>query len=179
MRPSRFLFGCALFLTAATAPAAAPATDDSLAKLRAAASSVPGWTEQKEEYRSFTPRELYDLIDGGAVEYEKQGLIRGIVVTLASDRKSLQIYFDDFGSPERVKAMVAAKKKSSSAPREVPRVKPSPAIYDEVIGGCVVYWAKDAHYVEMILTGYDSVEAAVRDAATIIGSIGTAVAGRS
>jgi len=38
---------------------------DAFDRLRAAASGVPGWIEQKERYRSFTTEEFYAVIDGG------------------------------------------------------------------------------------------------------------------
>lgn len=155
--------------------AAKPADSNSFDQLRTAASRVPGWTEQKEQYRFFTAKELYEIIDGGAVEYDKQGLKSGICVSLTSRDKSLEIYFEDFGSSSRAKGMVSIKKKSSSDPKKFSQVNVALAIYDEVIGGCVVYWAKGDYYIEMTLNGYDSLEKALRDAATLINSISPAI----
>jgi hypothetical protein len=58
-----------------------------------------------------------------------------------------------------------------SDPRKISQVNVRPAIYEEVIGGCIAYWAKGRYYVEMTLTGYDSAEIAVRDAVALIDSI--------
>ena len=151
---------------------AAKSTDSaSFEKLRAAASYVQGWTEQKEQYKFFTPKELYGIIDGGATDYEKQGLKTGISVSFSSGAKSLEIYFENFGSPSRAKGMVTIKKKSLSDSKNFSQVNVAPALYEEVIGGCVVYWAKGDYFIEMTLTGYDSLTKAAADAVTIINSI--------
>lgn len=55
-------------------------------------------------------------------------------------------------------------------------MKVAPAIYEEVIGGCIAYWAKSHFYIEMTLTGYDSTDIAVRDAVVLIDSISQYVA---
>ncbi len=172
-------FCCALLLlTGLFTPAvqaAKPAGSDSFDRLRSAASGIPGWTEQKESYRFFTAEELYGIINGGAAEHDKQGLKSGIVISLAGGEKSLEIYFEDFRSAFRARGMVRIKKKSSSDPKILPEVNVTPAIYDEVIGGCIVYWAKGKYYIEMTLTGYDSLEKALRDGATMINSISAAI----
>ncbi len=54
-----------------------------LASLRTAIAKAQGWTEEKAQFRFFRAKELYDLIDGGAVEYDKGGLAGGIVVHLS------------------------------------------------------------------------------------------------
>jgi hypothetical protein len=156
--------------------AANPADSSTFEKLRAAATHVRGWTEHKEQYRSFTPKELYGIIDGGATDYEKQGLKNGICLSLTSGAKSLEIYFDDFGSSSRAQKMVTIKKKSLSEPKTFSQVTVASALYEEVIGGCVVYWAKGNYFIEMTLTGYDSLSKAADDAMTQINSISSVIA---
>jgi hypothetical protein len=150
---------------------AQPADSGSFAELRAATSRVPGWTEQKEHYRFFTAADFYGIIDGGAAEHQKQGLKSGIGLSLTSGTKTLGIFIEDFGTPSRAKGMVRVKKKSCSDPKNITGVKAAPAIYDEVLGGCITYWAKSHYYIEMTLTGYDSTNIAVRDAVVLIESI--------
>jgi hypothetical protein len=152
---------------AGTAVAAEPATKVTIEKLRQAAAHVPGWTEQKDGYRAFTARELYGIIDGGAVMYEQQGLVRGAVVSLTGSSRSLEVYLEEFESPSRATGMAAIKKQASAAPRDLPGAR-SGAVYDEVLGGCVVYWATGRHYFEMVLTGYGALEVAIRDATTFV-----------
>lgn len=71
--------------------------------------------------------------------------------------------------------MVNVKKKSLSDTKGIPLAKADLAIYEEVIGGCIAFWAKGRYYIEMTLTGYDSLNNAVRDAATLIDSISPAI----
>ena len=158
-----------------TLQSAQPADSGSFAQLRMATSRVPGWTEQKEQYRFFTANDLYGIIDGAAAEHQKQGLKSGIGLSLTGGTKSLEIYFEDFGTPSRAKSMVNTKKTSLSSPGIIPQVKVSPAIYEEVLGGCIAFWAKGHYYVEMTLTGYDSTKIAVRDAAVLIDSLSPSI----
>jgi hypothetical protein len=144
-------------------------------KLRAAFSGTSGWIEQREKYQAFTAQELYGIIDGGAADYEQQGLKKGILVTFKSADKVLEMYFGDFGKPSRARAMVETKKKSMSGSKIIPKVNLVPAFYDDVLGGCVASWAKGAFYIEMTLTGYDAPEKAAEDAAVLIGVLGPVI----
>jgi hypothetical protein len=145
------------------------------APLRAAVSHVPEWTEQTNEYKFFTAKGLYGIIDGAAADHDKQGLKNGIGLSLTGFGKSLDIYFENFGSAARAAGMVEIKKKSLSSPKPFPQTKALKAIYDDVIGGCMVFWAKSNYYVEMTLTGYDSLGKALGDAGTFIDSISPAI----
>jgi hypothetical protein len=156
--------------------AANPQDSSSFESLRGTVSRISGWTEQKEQYRYFTTKDLYGIIDGGAAEHEKQGMKSGIGISLISGAKSLNIYFEDFGTSSRARGMVGVKKKSCSDPENIPEKKAVPAIYEEVIGGCIAYWAKSRYYIEMTLTGYDSTAIAVRDAVVLIDSISASIA---
>jgi hypothetical protein len=176
MIPSR-LFRIVLISAAACVSAlrcGGPAPEVPFEKLRAAASRA-GWTERTDQYRSFTAREFYSYVDGEAAVHEGRGLVRGIGVTVLSQGRLADIFFEDFGSPSRARGMVAEKKKSSSDPKKMPGVRVAPALYDEVIGGCVAFWARGRCYVEMTLTGYTSTDAAVRDAATLTDTLAAAI----
>jgi len=166
-RTGLFLMGICII----TLQSEQPADSGSFAELRAATSRVPGWTEQKEQYRFFTAEDFYGIIDGGAAEHQKQGLKSGIGLSLTGGTKTLGIFIEDFGTPSRAKGMVRIKKKSCSDPENITGVKAAPAIYEEVLGGCIAYWAKGHFYIEMTLTGYDSTNIAVRDAVVLIDSI--------
>ncbi len=147
---------------------AKPAENGMFERLRAAASSKSGWVEQKDSYRTFSVQELYGIIDGGAADYEKQGLKNGVLVSYKNGDRVLEIYFDDFGKSGRARAMVEQKKKSMSTPKKIPEVNFTPAFYDDVLGGCIASWAQGDFYVEMTLTGYVSPEKAASDAAALI-----------
>jgi len=147
-----------------------PAESVPFAKLRAAA-TLPGWIERTDQYRSFTAKDFYSLVDGEAAIHEQLGLQCGIGITVASEAKLADIYIEDFGSPSHANAMSAMKKKSLSDLKNIPHVKVSPALYEEVIGGCIAFWVKGRCYVEMALTGYTSLDSATSDAATLIDSL--------
>jgi hypothetical protein len=155
--------------------AAKPDTGESFVPLRTAVSRAPGWTEQKGQYRFFTAKELYGIIDGGAVEHVKQGLKNGIGLSFTKGNNALDIYFEDFGTVSRAKGMVELKRKSLSDTKDIPLVTIKPALYEGVIGGCIAYWAKSRYYIEMTLTGYDSTKIAVRDAVVLIDSISPSI----
>jgi hypothetical protein len=143
-----------------------------LAAFRSAADSVPGWTEQKDRFRSFGTKELYELIDGGAVEYIKPGLVCGITMFLSgASNRSAELYIEDFGSKPRARDMVKEKRKKASEPKLLPGSGDKNAFYDGVIGGCVVYFSSGRFYFEMILTGYDKQETAVQDAGIFMGRL--------
>jgi hypothetical protein len=173
MKSNHFFLTCHFLLGVfVLAVWAAPSKNgSSFEPLRSAASRVSGWTEQKERYRYFTTKDYYGIINGGAAEHEKQGLKSGIGISLTHGAMSLELYFEDFGTSSRATGMVKTKKLSSTEPENIPRVTIAPAIYEKVIGGCIAYWAKGRYYVEMTLTGYDSLSNAVRDAAALIDSI--------
>jgi hypothetical protein len=157
------------FLTVAvliSVPFAADKPDSlALATFRSTADSVPGWTEQKDRFRSFGTKELYELINGGAVEYIKPGLVGGITMFLSgASNRSAELYIEDFGTQARARDMVKEKRKKASEPKPLSGSKDKNAFYEEVIGGCVAYFSGGKFYFEMILTGYDKQEAAIKDA---------------
>jgi hypothetical protein len=151
------------------------ADSTSFEQIRKTAVSISGWTEQKEHYRHFNAEELFDIIDGGAAEYVQQGLKSGIVILLTNKGKSLEIFFEDFVTSTHSKSMVNIKEKSATSAKRLSQVNAIYAVYDKVIGGCMVYWTKSKYYVEMTFTGYQSVDEALCDATTFINSIGQAI----
>ena len=170
--------GALVVAASAAAPSSAPpASAPALEALRRAAGGVAGWAEQKDSYRPFTPRELYGIIDGGAVVYEQQGLVRGVAVSLGNGSRSLDLFVDEFDTAAHASGMVTIKEKASAAPQPLAAVAPRRAVYDEVLGGCAVYWATGRHYIEMIFTGYESTEAARRDAALFVDAMARASGG--
>jgi hypothetical protein len=160
-----FLALLALLLLGPNAKAASDKADSVfLAGLHARIAGIRGWTEQKDRFRYFQTRLLYDIIDGGAVEYEKTGLVDGIVVDLGADsNRTVEIYIENFGRPAHARTMLAQKKKSANEPKQLDAPAVADAFYDEVIGGCMVYFCRDNYYFEMTLTGYDNPQQGMRD----------------
>jgi hypothetical protein len=152
------------------------ATPDStaLAAFHATAGNIAGWTEEKDRFRSFGTKELFQLIDGGAVEYEKPGLIGGVTFALSGSNKKLAEFFmEDFGTPDKAKSMVKLKRKAASEPKGLSGTKAGDAFTDEVIGGCVAYGHFKGFYFEVSLTGYDSAVLAAVDAKTFFKTLTT------
>ena len=171
-----FISGAAAGLAVVIVFAANPSNNGAFDRFRAAVSDVPGWNEQKDKYQAFTAKELYGLIDGGAADYDQQGLKSGITVTLTNESRVLEIYCDNVGKPSRAKGMVKIKRKSLSDPKPIPKVTISPAIYDGVLGGCFACCAKGDFYIEMTLTGYEALNEAVEDAAAFINTLSQVIA---
>jgi hypothetical protein len=147
------------------------------AAFRTALDSIPGWTEQQDSYRYFVPKALYDIINGGAEEYIKTGLVDGMVATFKSTgEKNAELYIEDFGVQGHAQALKEKKRKTASEPKPLPGSRDKNAFYDEVIGGCVVYFSSGRFYFEMILTGYDKQDSALQDARLFIGSLRKVVA---
>jgi hypothetical protein len=140
-------------------------------RFRTAVSGVPGWIEKEDKYLTFTPKELYYIIGKGAADFEKQGLKKGISVLFMNGDKILEIYFTDFGKFSRSKNMVYFKKKFAVNPKDFPQINVAPSFCDEAAGGCVVCFAKGNYYVEMTLSGYDTSEKGIADAASLGGKI--------
>jgi len=166
----------ALFLASLMHSPLFAATPDStaLAAFHASACSVAGWTEGKDRFRSFGTKELFQLIDGGAVEYEKPGLIGGVTFDLSGpDKKLAEFFIEDFGTPIKAKSMVKQKRKSASEPKGLSGTKAGDAFTDEVIGGCVAYGYFKGFYFELSLTGYDSAVLAALDAKMFLRTLTT------
>jgi hypothetical protein len=140
------------------------------ATFRTALDSIPGWTEQQDKYLYFVPKALYDIINGGAEEYIKAGLVDGMVAAFKSaGNKNADLYIEDFSAQGRAQAIVKKKRKTASEPKPLPGSRDKNAFYDEVIGGCLVYFNSGRFYFEMTLTGYDKQDAALQDARLFIG----------
>jgi hypothetical protein len=158
-----------VFCFSMTTVAAEKADSAVLAAFRARAAGVAGFTEQADRYRFFGVRQLYDIIDGGAVEYEKPGLVNGIVIGLGADsNRTAEIYIENFGTTAHAKSMLAIKRKSASEPKTLGVESVKNAFYDEVIGGCVVYFCQDKFYFEMTFTGYGKPSQALADAKAFV-----------
>jgi hypothetical protein len=154
-----------VFCFSMTTVAAEKADSSVLAAFRARATGVAGFTEQADRYRFFGVRQLYDIIDGGAVEYEKPGLVNGIVIGFIADsNRTAEIYIENFGTTAHAKSMLAMKKKSASEPKTLGVEGSKNAFYDEVIGGCIVYFYNNKFYFEMTFTGYEKTSRAIADA---------------
>ena len=166
-----------LFLLSSVLPAFASSSGvnpDSLkfAAFRTALNSVSGWTEQQGKYSYFVTKALYDIIDGGAEEYLRAGLIDGMVAAFESaGNKNAELYIEDFGVQRHAQAMMKKKRKTAAEPKSLPGSGDKNTFYDEVIGGCIVYFTSGRFYFEMVLTGYEKQDTALQDARLFISAM--------
>ena len=139
---------------------------------RSSVSACAGWTEQKDQYRYFVPHGLYDIIDGGADEYIKMGMVDGIVVKLDSaGKKTAELYIEDFNKPGGAQGMVNHRQATASEPKPLAGLAALGAFFDEVIGGCEVCCYSGTFYFEMNLTGYDKLDPALKDARALVAAL--------
>jgi hypothetical protein len=132
-------------------------------------SKVNGWAMQVDKYRYFTTHTLFDVINGGADEYIKTGMVDGITCSFdGKDKTNAELYLENFAKPDNVKKMIARKKESASDAKKVPGFKANEAFCDEVIGGCVVYFCIGSMYCELTMTGFSDAQAALDASQTII-----------
>lgn len=132
-------------------------------------SKVGGWTMQTGNCRFFTAHTLFDVINGGAEEYINTGMIDGLTCSFAGpDSTNTDLYLENFVKPDNAKKMIAKKKESASEPKTIPGIKTAEGFYDEVIGGCMVYFCFGAMYCELTMTGFKDVQSAIKASKPII-----------
>jgi hypothetical protein len=115
---------------------------------------IPNWTEEKNSYQYFGPKELFNILDGGAPEYIDNGMKEGFFQRLKGpDSATIELYAEDFGSDKNAEKMVAVKQSNySDAPPPV-NSDSSGFIPREVIGGFWACGAAQRYYFEITLMG--------------------------
>jgi hypothetical protein len=167
---------CGLLMVGRT-PAASAAADvapDSIrfAVFRSAANSVSGWTDLADRYRVFNAQQLFDIINGGADEYLKGGLVNGVMQSFAGpEGKNADMTIEDFGNSGRAQRMVRQKRKTASEPKALPGTGQKDIFSDEVIGGCMVYLSSGRYYFELTFTGYEKTQQAIDDAELFVSAM--------
>lgn len=115
---------------------------------------VTPWQEVKGSFRSFTSKNLYDLIDGGAPEYIENGLVKGFFQRLTTpDSATLEIFFEDFGTSIQANKMFAKKRQNMSDPCSFSDLDTITLSCNNVIGGFAVFGIIDRFYFELVLMG--------------------------
>jgi hypothetical protein len=114
----------------------------------------PPWQEVKGSFRTFDTKNLFDLIDGGAPEYVENGLVKGIFQRLSTpDSATLEVFFEDFGTPEHAKKMFTRKRKSAMDACPFSDLDSVALSCSAVIGGYAVCGTLDRFYFEFVLMG--------------------------
>jgi hypothetical protein len=129
---------------------------------------LSGWTGQAGSYREFDPASLYEIIDGGAVPYERLGLVEGITQVLQNNTKTISVFAEDFGTADNSLAIFNDKTGSLTQKLTITPYAQTMAIGFPLLGGIAAYAHDRKYYFELNLTGYDDNESAVTDASLFL-----------
>ena len=115
---------------------------------------IAGWREDKGSFTKFGPEKLFELINGGAPEYIDQGMVRGFVQRLSGPGSaSVELFAEDFGSPENAGKMVQIKKQDRDTLISLPGFDTATVAVIPLIGAFVAYGSMNRFYFEITLTG--------------------------
>ncbi|HEX2959902.1 MAG TPA: hypothetical protein VHO70_23905 [Chitinispirillaceae bacterium] len=118
------------------------------------ASQLQSWVEQKEISRKFTSKGLFEIINGGAVDYVNQGLIEGIHQQFSNkDGRIVEVFVEDFGTGEKASSMFETKKSGCSNVATLQGLSGFNHFVENAIGASVVIVSFDNIYLEMTVSG--------------------------
>jgi hypothetical protein len=129
---------------------------------------IPQWQEDSASCRSYSPDDLFDLIDGAAPEYIDNGLVQGFFQRLnGPDSATLEVFVDNFGAAANAQKMFILKRQTITDPYAM--AGPDTAVFcaGTVIGGMVAYGMLDRFYFELVLTGIKEKEKTAKEMARI------------
>jgi hypothetical protein len=129
---------------------------------------MDGWTEEAG-YNTFDIAGLYSLVNGGAVPFEKGGLIEGTEQTLAKDNAaSARLCVFDFGTTPKATAMYNTLFSNTYSHTRFIPFKEHIASWSPTLDGITAYAHFECFVFEMNLHGYNDVNAAVHDAERLL-----------
>jgi len=162
----KFIVSSVLVLFVCTCGASAKTTIESLRVKKA----ITGWQEQKDSYQYFSPQKLFEIINGGAPQYIQQGLVDGIHQQLTSDSgKIIEIFAEDFATPQHAMAMAMVKKEDLGAGSPVlPLDSATVSFAVPAIGATTVVCLANHYYVEMVFSGFTNQDKLLAEARKFI-----------
>jgi VIT1/CCC1 family predicted Fe2+/Mn2+ transporter len=114
------------------------------------------WIEQKEITKKFTAKGLFEIINGGAVEYLNQGLVEGIHQQFSNnDGKTIEVFVEDFGNSEKSTNMLSSKKESFPDAGQLTGVSDVNAFSSKAIGALIVVGSLQNFYIELTISGFN------------------------
>lgn len=148
------LFVVAVMCVAIVSASSGVSTKVKVKKLLIAKQLSP-WVEQKETTQSFSAHGLFDVINGGAEVYIGQGLIEGIHQQFtAKDGKTVEVFAEDFGTPEKASAMMKVKKEEFSETKPISGLTDIENALSKAIGASVVIASIGRFYFEITVSGF-------------------------
>lgn len=130
-------------------------------------SGISGWTENKESgYVEYSSGTLFDLINGGADQYNDEGLVEGIQqkMTSSSGDKSYSAFVMDFGTADNATAMFEKMKLNEADPLAIGNYIESVAFGSRHLSGINAYAHFGKYYFEITLSGYSDESLAISEA---------------
>lgn len=116
-----------------------------------------GWTEKEGSYRVFDAEGLFEIINGGAPEYIDHGLIKGITQqVVSSDSMTIELFAEDFGSPEKAQAMYIIKKEVNEG-ADSDTSDNHRFVISKVIGGFWCFGTIGKYYFEVTISGCNNI----------------------
>jgi hypothetical protein len=132
-------------------------------------SEVKGWQEFPDGFHSFDTTRLYDLIDGGAVIYNSNGMQHGIYHRMKQrDGRMYEALVMDFASPKNASAMYLEQKKQTGASIRLGDYDSTEIGAGDVLSGICAYGHFSVLYFELTLTGYTEQAEAEKEAVDFI-----------
>jgi hypothetical protein len=142
------------------------------AELRLVSGDLVGWEEDSADgYFAYIPSTLFDIIDGGAVEYNNAGLVEGIRQKLNDGQGGhyTDVFVMDFGDDATATAMFEAKKNSYGNEAALGSYSEATAVYVPVLGGIKAFAHFGKFYIEVGNMGYPDQADARADAVLFLG----------
>lgn len=165
MKPPRLVQSITLFLFSfamVSMSYSADKNETSLSRFQITENKIKGWTVDTDGFRKFGSEELYDIINGGAEIYINEGLQKGIHQRLINnDDYQCEIFVEDYGSSENASNIFITTTETNSY---------SPKFYNgdiahirmkEFIGGILLYLQHENYYLEISISGFDTIEDAI------------------
>ncbi len=128
-----------------------------------------GWTEMPDGFQVFDTIRLYDLIDGGAVIYNKHGLQHGIYQRMKhKDGRMYDAMIMDIVSPDKALSLYLEQVKQTGANITIDGFDSKEVCASDVLSGICVYAHFNGLYFELTVTGYKDQAFAKKDASEFL-----------
>jgi hypothetical protein len=149
-----------------------PTTADGFgAKFKLADNEVQGWTQStaSDAYTVYTDITLTDKIDGAATPYVEHGMKLAMYQNMVGPDPSVaRVVAMAFGTAAQAQAMVSQRVADQGADVPIPGYAASIALAWTTIGGITAVASFNALYLEIILSGFDTPDAAGQVAAKFL-----------
>ncbi len=141
------------------------------AKFKLADNAIQGWTQStaSDGLTVYTDVTLTDKIDGAATPYVQQGMKLAMYQNMVGPDPSVaRVVAMAFDTAAHAQSMVSQRISDQAADVPVPGYAASVAMAWTTIGGITAVASFDALYLEIILSGFDTPDAAAQVAAKFL-----------